>query len=49
MPEKFHTVVVGLGAMGAASLYQLAKRGERVLGIDKYAPPHVYGLSLIHI
>jgi len=43
MPEKFHTVVVGLGAMGAASLYQLAKRGERVLGIDKYAPPHVYG------
>lgn len=38
-------VVVGLGAMGSASLYQLAKRGARVIGIDRYVPPHVYGSS----
>jgi sarcosine oxidase len=37
--------VVGLGAMGASTLYQLAKCGERVLGIDRYVPPHTYGSS----
>lgn len=38
-------IVLGLGAMGAASAYQLAKRGTRVLGIDQYAPPHTLGSS----
>ena len=38
-------VVVGLGAMGSASLYQLARRGVRVLGIDRWAPPHDRGSS----
>ena len=36
-------VVVGLGAVGSATAYQLAKRGKRVIGIDRYAPPHEYG------
>ena len=36
-------IVLGLGAMGSATLYQLAKRGVKVLGIDQYAPPHTYG------
>ncbi len=36
-------IVVGLGAMGSASVYQLAKRGAKVIGIDRYAPPHMYG------
>lgn len=31
--------------MGAAALYQLAKRGKRVLGIDRFAPPHGFGSS----
>jgi len=43
--EKFDCVVVGLGAMGAATLYQLAKRGQKVLGIDRYSPPHIFGSS----
>ena len=30
--EKFDVIVIGLGAMGAATLYQLAKRGAKVLG-----------------
>jgi sarcosine oxidase len=38
-------VVIGLGAMGASILYQLAKRGERVLGIDRFTPPHAKGSS----
>lgn len=32
--------VVGLGAMGAAALYQLARRGVHAVGIDRYDPPH---------
>ena len=38
-------VVVGLGAMGAAALYQLARRGVRAVGVDRYDPPHTLGSS----
>ena len=38
-------IVLGLGAMGSSALYQLAKRGGRVLGIDRFAPPHAMGSS----
>ena len=38
-------IVVGLGAAGSATLYQLAKRGQRVIGIDRFAPPHPHGSS----
>jgi sarcosine oxidase len=38
-------IVVGLGAMGSAAAWQLARRGARVLGIDRYAPPHDQGSS----
>jgi sarcosine oxidase len=41
--QRFDTVVVGLGATGSAALYHLAKQGRRVLGLDRHAPPHVYG------
>jgi sarcosine oxidase len=40
---SFDAIVVGLGAMGSASAWQLAKRGARVLGIDAHAPPHDRG------
>ena len=36
-------IVVGLGAMGSAACRQLAERGVSVIGIDRYAPPHVWG------
>jgi sarcosine oxidase len=45
MPTRFDTIVIGLGAMGSAALYQLAKAGQRVLGIDRFAPPHRMGSS----
>lgn len=41
--QSFDTIVIGLGAMGASTLLQLAKRGQRVLGIDRYNPPHDHG------
>jgi len=39
----FDVIVLGLGAMGSASIYQLAKKGRRVLGIDQFSPPHTMG------
>ena len=45
MVNKFDTIVCGLGAMGSAALYQLAKRGNKVLGLDRFSPPHDNGSS----
>jgi sarcosine oxidase len=45
MEADFDTIVLGLGAMGSAAAYQLAKRGNKVLGIDQFSPPHSYGSS----
>ena len=38
-------IVVGLGAAGAATLYQAARQGARVIGIDRHHPPHDQGSS----
>ena len=43
--ERCEVAVVGLGAMGAATLYQLAKAGVKAVGIDRFAPPHDQGSS----
>lgn len=43
MATRVGTLVVGLGAKGSATVYQLAKRGHAVLGIDQFAPPHPHG------
>lgn len=43
--SKYDCIVVGLGAMGSATAYQLAKSGAKVLGIDKFSPPHALGSS----
>ncbi|MDI3559876.1 N-methyl-L-tryptophan oxidase [Bradyrhizobium sp. Arg816] len=45
MSEKADILVIGLGAMGSAALYQLAKRGVRAVGLDRFAPPHTMGSS----
>lgn len=45
MDKDFEIVIVGLGALGSASLYQLAKNGNNVLGIDQFHPPHQNGSS----
>jgi sarcosine oxidase len=41
----FDVVVVGLGAMGSASVYHLARRKLRVLGIERFVPGHDRGSS----
>jgi sarcosine oxidase len=41
----FDVVVVGLGAMGTAALYHLARRKVRVLGIERFEPGHEHGSS----
>lgn len=43
--RHYNLVVVGLGGMGAAALYQAARRGVKVLGIDRFNPPHHFGSS----
>ncbi len=43
MDKSFQTIVIGLGAMGSAATYQLAKMGNKVLGIDQFSPPHIHG------
>src|SRR6188472_2713607 len=42
---QYDAAVIGLGAMGAASLYRLATRGLRVIGIEQYVPGHDRGSS----
>ncbi|MFM7260096.1 MAG: FAD-dependent oxidoreductase, partial [bacterium] len=43
--ERLDAIVLGLGAMGSAALDELARRGKRVLGIDRFDPPHHRGSS----
>jgi len=43
--DRYDVIVLGLGAMGAATAWQLARRGVRVLGIDRFDPPHRFGSS----
>ncbi|MGN8197350.1 N-methyl-L-tryptophan oxidase [Salinisphaera sp. RV14] len=42
---EYDVAVVGLGAMGSATLHQLAKAGVRAIGIDRFMPPHTRGSS----
>lgn len=41
----YDVAVVGLGAMGSAALYHLAKRGVRVVGFECVGPAHEGGSS----
>ncbi len=43
--KRFHTIVLGMGGMGSAVCYELAKRGKRVLGIDRFDIPNDMGSS----
>jgi len=42
---NFDVVVVGLGIMGSAALHALARRGRRVIGIERFEPGHDRGSS----
>src|SRR6185369_3542450 len=42
---EFDVIIAGLGAMGSAAAYHLATGGKRVLGLDRFRPPHDLGSS----
>jgi sarcosine oxidase len=42
---SYDVIVVGLGAMGSAAAYQLAKRDARVLGLEAFTRAHALGSS----
>jgi len=41
----FDVIVIGLGGMGSAAAYHLARRGRRVLGLEQFQPLHELGSS----
>ncbi len=45
MSRAYDVIVVGLGAAGGGIAAELAARGLRVLGLDRYRPPHTHGSS----
>lgn len=45
MAPTYDVAVAGLGAMGSAAVRALARRGVRVVGFDRFAPPHGLGSS----
>lgn len=44
-PNSYDVIVIGVGGVGSATVYELAKRGLRVLGIDRFASGHDRGSS----
>lgn len=42
---SYDVIVVGVGAMGAATCWSLARRGVRVLGLEQFDIPHTQGSS----
>ncbi|HEX3944442.1 MAG TPA: N-methyl-L-tryptophan oxidase [Rhizomicrobium sp.] len=44
MPH-YDVAIAGLGAMGASAALQLSKRGARIIGFDRFNPPHSFGSS----
>ena len=45
MVTHYDAIVLGVGGMGSSALYHLARRGLRVLGIERYNIPHEMGSS----
>ena len=42
---KYDLIVIGVGAMGSATVYQAARRGLSVLGLEQFDIPHAQGSS----
>src|SRR4051812_43148359 len=41
----YDAIIVGLGGMGSATVFQLASRKQCVLGIEQFTSPHNRGAS----
>lgn len=47
-PNIFDAIVIGVGGMGSAAAYELARRGRRVLALEQFALGHDRGSSHGH-
>ena len=45
MADRYDAIVIGLGGMGSAAAYHLARRGRRVLGLEQFDLLHELGSS----
>ena len=43
--QVFDQIVIGVGGMGSAAIYEMARRGQRVLGLEQFTIPHELGSS----
>ena len=43
--SAYDVAVIGLGGMGSATAYHLARRGAKVLGLEQFGPAHDQGSS----
>ena len=43
--QRYDDIVIGLGGMGSAAAFHLARRGRRVLGLEQFSPLHAQGSS----
>ncbi len=43
--ESYDVIVLGAGGVGSAAMFHLARRGAKVLGLDRFEPPHNHGSS----
>jgi sarcosine oxidase len=48
MSQSFDVIVLGVGGMGSAACYELARRGRRVLGLEQFPLVHDRGSSHGH-
>jgi sarcosine oxidase len=46
--KQYDAIVLGAGGVGSAAMFHLAKRGAKVLGIDRFQPPHDRGSTHGH-
>jgi sarcosine oxidase len=46
--KRYNVIVIGVGGMGSAAVYHLARRGKRVLGLEQFDIPHEMGSSHGH-
>ena len=42
---RYETIVIGVGGMGSAAVYHIARRGRKVLGIERFDIPNDQGSS----
>jgi sarcosine oxidase len=45
MADTYDVIVIGVGGMGSATLFECARRGLRTLGIEQFDIPHELGSS----